>query len=353
MKHYLLTLTALMLLGITSAYGQVRLSDMEFGSTDSIQKSTIRYFSPGKGGYNRVWDLSSRLVSKKTSQVLFMKDSTGLVSVIEPGKIKYYLPTRDSLVLTGSESSLEKREYANHKFSKKFPLEISDSTTKSFLCDGIYCGNHSFREVGTTNVKIDGIGSIVLAENDTVRNVTRAHTIDSYSVCMDIDVAALDTAKQTQVIDEHYEWYLPYSEYPIIELSTSTTYLDMEAIGTTRRACCNLPEYETERYVTLVDDWDEDEPDDFLDEDTSDPDIIHYEIGVNGKLVNITYDLDADATINIIVANHMGIIYKHTEWTQSAGHGYSAQIDCSGLRSGTYLLYINVNGKIYSEKVTL
>ena len=32
--------------------------------------------------------------------------------------------------------------------------------------------------------------------------------------------------------------------------------------------------------------------------------------------------------------------------------GYSTQND-SGLRHGTYILYLNVNGKVYSEKVTL
>lgn len=33
--------------------------------------------------------------------------------------------------------------------------------------------------------------------------------------------------------------------------------------------------------------------------------------------------------------------------------GYEVQIDCNGLRPGIYILYINVNGKVYSEKVTL
>lgn len=352
MKTYLLQ-SFLLLFGITAAHGQVNLSGMPNESSDSLQKSKIRYFSPGKGGKDRVWDFSRKLGSKESSQVMFYKDSTGVVSVVEPGKILYYRTTPDTLILFASESSLEKREYARKKVSKRFPLEYNDSIIKRFRCEGMYCGNHPFREVGTTTVKVDAKGSIVLAENDTIRNVRRVHTIDSYSICMDIDSAALDTAKLTQVIDERYEWYLPDSQYPIIEDVTSTTYLNMNAIGTARYAYCNLPEDQVAYYITPEDEDATDEPDNSFDEEATEPDIIRYKVSNNGGVVNITYDLDADAMVNVIVANHMGMTYRHREWTQNAGQGYSMQIDCSGLRHGTYILYLNVNGKIYSEKVTL
>ena len=239
MKNFFLIL-ALAMLFASSAYGQVNLTEMELASADSLQKCGIRYFSPGMGGRNRVWDFSEKLGSKGSSQVMFMKDSTGVVSIMEPGRISYYRTTPDTLILFGSESSLEKREYAVNKVSGKFPLAYGDSVVKPFRCEGVYCGDHPFREAGTTTVKVDADGSIVLAENDTVRNVLRVHTIDSYSICMDIDSAALDTARLTQVIEERYEWYLPDSQYPIIEDVTSTTFLDMDAIGCTRHVWCNL-----------------------------------------------------------------------------------------------------------------
>lgn len=352
MKTYLLQ-AFLLMFGITAAHGQVNLSDMAVNSSDSLQKSKIRYFSPGKGGKDRVWEFSRKLGSKESSQVMFYKDSTGVISVVEPGKILYYRTTPDTLIQLASESPLEKREYVRKKLSKRFPLEYGDSISKRFRCEGMYCGNHPFREVGTTTVKTDAVGSIVLAENDTVRNVRRVHTIDTYSICMDINVAALDTAKLTQIIDERYEWFLPESQYPIIEDVTSTTYLNMDAIGTTRYAYCNLPEDQVAYYITPEDENATEEIDKSFDEETAEPDIIHYKVETNGGVVNITYDLDAEATISTIVASHMGMTYRQRTWNQQAGQGYSTQIDCSGLRHGTYILYINVNGKVYSEKVTL
>ena len=353
MKSYCLISVLALLFGIAPVHGQVNLTEMDSPSADSLLKSRIRYFSPGKGGRNRVWDFSNKLGSKGFSQVKFMRDSMGVLSLIEPGKISYYRTTPDTLILLGSESPLEKREYAREKVSVKFPLEYGDSISKDFRCEGMYCGDHPFREVGTTTVKVDAEGSIVLAENDTVKNVRRVHTIDSYSIRMDFDSAALDTAKLTQVIDERYEWYLPNSQYPIIEDVTSTTYHNMEAIGATRYAYCNLPEDHVACYITPIDEDETDEQEGFFEEDQQIPDIIHYEIETLGKVVQISYDLDEEATILTIIANHMGTFCISRQWTQEAGHGYSVQIDCNGLRPGIYILYINVNGKVYSEKVTL
>ena len=327
--------------------------ELQGQTIDSLQKSKIRFFFPGKGGRNRVWDFSKKLKAKESAQVSFITDSTGVLSVYEPGKISYYRTSLDSLILFSSESPLEKREYAINKIAKRFPLIFGDSIYKSFRCEGIYCGDHPFREVGTTSVKVDAIGSIVLAEEDTIRNVRRVHTIDSYSICMDIDSAALDTAKLTQVIDERYEWYMPESQYPMIEDVTSTTFYNMDVIGTTKYAYCNLPYNLVDSYVTEDEDPDDEEQEGFSDGGQQAPDIIHYQIETQGKVVNIIYDLDESATIQTIIANHMGMLCMSRQWTQNAGLGYLTQLDCSGLRSGVYILYINVNGKVYSEKVTL
>lgn len=353
MRHSLLLSILALLFGTPAVHGQVNLSEMDQTSTDSLQKCRIRYFSPGRGGRNMVWDFSGKLESRESSQVMFMKDSTDMISVIEPGRISYYRTTPDTLILFGSESPLEKREYTHKRISGRFPLVYGDSIGKPFRCEGMYCGDHPFREVGTTTVKVDADGSIVLAENDTLRNVLRVHTIDSYSICMDIDSAALDTARLAQVIDERYEWYLPESQYPVIEDVTSTSYFNMDVVGTTRHAYCNLPPDQVPYYISQADFPPDDEQEGFADGDVQDDGIIHYQIETHGKVIQMTYDLDENATITTIVANHMGMLCTSRQWTQDAGQGYSTQIDCNGLLPGVYILYINVNGKVYSEKVTL
>ena len=64
MKNSFFISALVLLFRITPVYGQVNMSDMELASTDSIQKSRIRYFSPGKGGREKLWDFSNKLGSK-------------------------------------------------------------------------------------------------------------------------------------------------------------------------------------------------------------------------------------------------------------------------------------------------
>ena len=353
MKTFCYLHLLLLLLVSMPVYGQKNLFDMPPSSVDSLVKSEIRYFSPGKGGKNRVWDFSRKLCSKESSLVKFNRDSNDVVSVYEHGKIDYYHVSSDTLCIFSSESPLNKRDYVVPKMLVSFPLEYGDSIGKNFMCEGMYCRNHPFREIGTTMMQVDAEGSIVLAENDTISNVRRVHSIDSYNICMDNNIVSLDTAKTTLVIDERYEWYLPDTQYPIIENVTSTTYYDLNVIGTTRYAYCNMPEDKTALYIKSDDEKNPNESDDSFDDVPSEPDIIHYCIETYGGIINIRYDLDADATICAVVANHMGMAYSRKVWSQKAGLGYSAQIDCSGLNNGAYILYVNVNGKIYSKKIIL
>jgi hypothetical protein len=49
----------------------------------------------------------------------------------------------------------------------------------------------------------------------------------------------------------------------------------------------------------------------------------------------------------------MGMLYRRESFSMPAGEGYSKTVDCTGLLPGTYILYLNVNGKVYTEKVKL
>lgn len=349
MKNGIVVSAILLQFVAASSFAQINLSSMDVASSDSLQRCKIRHFSPGNSGLKKVWNLSGKLSSNRSDKVLITKDSTDIVSVSMPSCILYYHTAPDSIVLIGSESALKERKYVRRKPLKVFPLEYNDSIKDSFICEGVYCGNHPFRETGTTFVKVDAVGSIVLTGNDTIQNVKRVHTIDTYSVCMDIDSVALDTARLTQIIDERYEWFVPESQYPLLECGTSTSYLNLEALGTTTFAFCNMTEPMASYYIK--EDEDTYEEDASFYEKTQDSDIFHYRIDTSGSIITISYSLDSDASITAILSSYMGMTYRHKEWSESGGQGYFTTIDGNGLRSGTYILYINVNGKIYSEKV--
>ena len=69
-------------------------------------------------------------------------------------------------------------------------------------------------------------------------------------------------------------------------------------------------------------------------------------------MVTIHYATDHDTQMTALVANAQGYVYKRTDQSCSAGNGQTT-IDCSGLRKGQYIIYINVDGDHYAEKVNL
>lgn len=83
----------------------------------------------------------------------------------------------------------------------------------------------------------------------------------------------------------------------------------------------------------------------------ADKDIIHYQVHQNGNVVSIDYTIDERATITSLVSDVMGIVYRRSTRNCSAGENSTITLDCTGLRHGHYVLYLNVNGKVYSGNV--
>lgn len=70
------------------------------------------------------------------------------------------------------------------------------------------------------------------------------------------------------------------------------------------------------------------------------------------NLVTIHYDIDHNTKMTALVANTLGYVYRRVDHNCDSGNG-QATIDCKGLRKGQYILYINVDGEQYAEKVNL
>ena len=322
------------------------------------------HFHAGGNGEGCLWDFSGIGTAKDAGLIVYSTDSTGAMSVTDGKETLLYVLENDSLKLAGIESALKDIRYAVPQTVLRFPFAYGDSISTEYSGEGTYCRDRHFRERGTATVIADAAGTVVTAWGDTIRNVLRLHTIRSCSVCMDIDTAALGTAPLRQVIEEHYQWYAPCCRFPIYETVTSTSYHDMNPVGTTRKAMCDVagigeatggsavdgnPQYGTE---SLRKDNGEDNGED-VGRAAWEKDIIRYTAAISGSMVSILYDLEEDAAMTALVASPAGMTYRISRWMQAAGQGLSARIDCSGLRPGSYILYMNVNGKTYSQTVSI
>ncbi len=320
--------------------------------SDEVTFQPMHYYDAGMSGDNAVWNLQDFHTSNKEYKVYHQTDSLGRLISMDDRAVSYYALIDDTLLLTGKETPLCKITYSNPQLVVKYPLAYGDSISSPFNGYGVYCGDHPYREQGTSTVIAGAKGRIIINE-DTIDNVLRVYTLRSYSICMNIDSAALDTARLKQVIEERYDWYARGYRYPLFTTISSTSYDNMQALGTTQKAYCLLPDVQK----LLADPYNTDlRKNDSIaaaSRKKAETDIIHYNVVQDGNQITIEYSLDDSADLTLLVSDAMGIVYRQSRTHNANGDNYSITIDCGGLHRGQYILHLNVNGKVYSNKVNL
>lgn len=327
--------------------------------SDNIIRYCMDYFDPGVGGKDLIWDFSNYFSNSQEKHFFVSQIEPDTIKVLEEDRKSVYVINDDSLLQMSYEDRLTKIHYNQSVLKMKFPSILTDSISKSFSGLGIYCADHYLSEEGNISVYSDAYGKIILSEKDTLESVRRIHSIKSYYVAMDADSNSLDMSKLKQVIEERYEWYAMDYCYPVIENVVSTSYSNLDYIGSTRYAYCNLPEDNklllnfNNRNNNGENGGEEPYKENYSDTSKNFQNIIDFRINKEGEIIHLNYDLKDNALISIMLCNSMAIVYQKKQVYNSSGEGYNMQINCSGLPRGQYVLYINVKGKIYSEKFNL
>lgn len=333
----------LLLLGINLNIKSQCIQDISALMTGKYVLIPIKGLAVGESGNHCVWDFSDLKYSKSTQSLLCKVDSIGQFEILDDKQISYYVINGDTIYQVAKESPMEIFEYSSPICCLKFPLEFSDSISKEFEGDGIYCGNHYVKEKGSCKQIVDGKGDIILSATDTLRNVMRVYKQIAYAVAMDIEVPCIDSMHLKQVIEERYEWYVGDASLPLYSTITTTKYVNLLSISTSHRAYCCVPKgfSDMQEYTQYKDSL----------ENINMKDIIYYNIEkTTGKLI-VNFNLDADASVSMLLANNMGIIYDSKRAHLAKGNGYKFAFDINGLKTGVYVVYINVDGFVYSEKI--
>lgn len=317
-------------------------------SGDVLVKQQIEYFSDGEEGSDAVWDFSDLRTTGEMFVQEYLCDSDSVLIGTDPEMMYRYGKGKDSLNLVSVESPLKIIRYETPQTLITYPFLYGSNICNPFYGIGAYCKQQTIRHKGTLLVEANAQGSIIEAGGDTLRNALRVHSlrISSLSMHSPSDTLYSDSSYQKQEIEEKDQWYVRGYRYPIYETVSTTYYDDMTQVSCIQNAYHYLPEDQ----VALGDPVNED----ILMEDSiaqaAAMDIIHYTVEYDGNTLTLNYDLDADATISTVICNKMGMLFQRRSERIAAGQDYQMQFNCSGLRPDDYILYINVNGKVYSEK---
>ena len=337
------------------AFGQTLLTK-ETNAIRASDRMTYRQMeacAPGGAGRGQLWDFSDVPCQITTNIVFFSGDSLSCLHRHDSNCIQHYTLHNDNLEQYGDENRLARTYYYRKKLSIRYPFQFGDSLKSAFEGYGRYCGNHIVKVKGKAMVQADGEGTLVLSANDTVRKVLRVHTVTSTAMAMDVDFAEIDSSMLRQEIEERYEWYAMGYRYPLYVIIQRTSYTNLEQVGTTRTAYRLLPE-EMEILDDAVNDSIKRAAPTPKNSKTHDgADIFHYDITCSGKMVDIAYTCDTDANLTVVLASYSGILYDKRQLSVKGGDSGHIPVSTSGLLPGRYVIYINVNGKVYSKTVNV
>lgn len=322
---------------------------------DEFTTQRVETFSPGLSGEDILWDFSFIEPIEDYSKEYFLDLDSITVVGLDPDLMSRYVIVNDSLKNIGYENAQTFMSYKRPLVLLTYPFAYGDSISTRYRGDGMYCSVNGIHTRGIISVDADAYGSVILSSEDTIQNVLRVHILKSGSYNMNIlsDTTAFDPNNLKQEIEERYQWYARGYRYPIFETVTTSFYNNTEPVSCLQKAFCNLPDNQRLLRDSLNADILYNDSINNGRHNSGDSDIIDYNIETNGNNISITYDLKEKATISTLLCNQMGFVYRRSSVTQDAGEGYSLNMDCTGLRRGVYILYINVNGKIYNEKVNL
>ena len=318
---------------------------------DEIIKEQVEFIECGDSGKDILWDFSNAKVIKSGYKLSYSCDS--IITATSPNSIFRYKCDKSGLKLIEVECPLITMNYNVPLVQTNYSLAYGD--TASYIFDGIgkYCNLYKLRRTGIILHDADATGSISLTENDTLRDVIRIHTIKTCTVSMHTNCSDIDTIKNArQEIEELYTWYAHGCRYPVFETISRTTYNNMQPVSMYQAAFRCLPEGQGVSKNTLKA---------FNKSDISRNSPPHKRpnamtsrtVTVRGTVINITYDMETKAHVTFIIANTLGLLYKKKELICDKGTGYNISIDCSNLHNGEYILYINVDGTVVSEKIAI
>ena len=304
-----------------------------------------------------------------TSKFLLSDRPSGDIMQIQQGRRCYYRQYGDSLLLSGMENHLMKVCYDMPEVWLRFPMQQGDSIEGLFHGTGTYCDKLSIERFGTYRTKVEDVEKLVLPSGDTLRNVLCLHTLrqvvsHTYPIDTLREKPILFTEDSIRshmltadnvVTEDEFRLYAPGYRYPIVEgvsrhnsegektqsIWLFTSPVEQETIPldevnkkirqNSDASCQNGNNEKGKDHIKKTDGF-------------------HYSYSVGESAVTVTYGHDTSAPVRVILSDKRGIVYRMMEQTNDAGDNHSITIDYNGLQRGQYVLFIETQGKRYTEK---
>ncbi|GHT31787.1 hypothetical protein FACS189434_02190 [Bacteroidia bacterium] len=302
---------------------------------DVLTLTELANITAGDGGANQIWDYSAATLNGKTSTldyqstdgktfaVLQNGDMTVNHSVSDKGKLYYGLQSENAII-----------EFDEPLTELAFPFRYQSQVAGDLK--GTYTDLNSGKAEkidGAYSVTADGYGTLILPNGVTLSKVLRVTYVKDYT--QDLGNASY------HITVKHYLYYAAESRYPVLQIKDAKTSCDCGCNHNELTAAYNAnvtPQVAPKQRVEA--------PQNLVAE-------LLYTVYPNptDKELHIDYDILANAKVKISLLDFSGKKVKNVLNAKQELGAYSTAVNVENLPSGNYILELQVNDKVYTEKI--
>lgn len=369
MKNKKLILLSIIIFISYFSIAQISKDKNSLRDGDYIKKKRVEYKDPGRSGESMLWDFSSLKTIDENYIVRYKqskqhKTDSIPVSAIEHGTKYDYLIKNDSLFLTNIINTNTVLHYSPAILQLKYPFNLGDSVSSPFCAFGENDMKQRIQLKGTSTTVADATGTLLLPDQDTVRNAIRTKTSIKYrQYTQNITVSSKDTTFDLQsdtleridtliLCTDIYRWYAKGYRYPVFETQINKTHLTNDTLAHPDITTAFYTSRKNHKYLiddkvnSAILDSINNAPKDRVE--TSDIKYKLYPTLVK-NLLNIDLHLKNTSNISINISDSQG----HTTYTLNARNNpndlYRNTLDMSNYKQGVYIIKVSVNGAIIFE----
>ncbi len=342
---------------------------------DHLIKLEASYLFPGDPGDNVVWDFNHLQLSGTEYDVDYLNHPSSRLTGVENSSMNQYVISGDSLLLRGQENPLHLIRLEKPEVIMVFPAKYGDERTSYFYGKGKYCDRLELDVAGFSYTRVDGSGTLILPENDTIANALRVHSIkltltDSRPVSPGFDIKALRETPLTYddilshleqdtiyTVTEAYRWYSEGSRYPVLECIQTWNELNGKAFNKQEKTYVYHPVDQKAELpldtanLALLEKKDKKDPELRVTTGKEKLEVSALEIKTypNPVVKDLYIDIQSDHQVEaeLFVYSLQGQLLFKQEFQVQAGTHVEA-VDMSRLAKGSYVLQVQAGNK--SEK---
>lgn len=383
-KNYLLFLTMIGNAFFCQAQYTLQKEYVYMRPNDTIVKQEVAYKDPGRSGSGVFWNFNKLQVTKPPYRICYGGNEQFISAMEHLTVYSYAMNAGDSLFLSAYRNRTTYFNAILPGIEFKYPFHYLDSVENVFYGEGKYSDKLAFVSQGKSKVTADAYGTMLLPDNDTLRNVMRicfqkeiceqVANNDSILLRLHGDSTVLDRelilshCRNDEVIlrMKDYRWYAEGYRYPVFETMRCETirsgipiayfatafyyppeehlYIDKDTLNELL-----LEKLKAQSLTVNKPGIPSEEDGNRMQSDLS----VYYNIYPNPvkNELKLEYYLSEKAPISIHLFDLSGRLLNEKGWNMQEPGIHTEAFPMDAYPNGHYLLQLIVSGKMYVEKI--